>query len=184
MTRSPYLVSLIVASALSTGVLLPFSCARAADGFDGVGASGDEPEPPGVQGTNDPCVDVACVEAGARTDDCAPLVARTCGGCADSASCEAATLLSRYEPERCTAALVDEQKFPTCTARPCDALMTRVCGGTTPTAECASNPGCDPARVLYERSTSPSSTTAAIQQADASCAAALTDDAVFAPCGG
>ena len=50
-----------------------------------------------------------------------------------SAACEAATLLSRYEPERCTAALDDEQKFPACTARPCEGLMARVCGGTTPT---------------------------------------------------
>ena len=183
MTRSPYLVSLIVASALSTGLLLPFACGGIrGPTFGSAGSDDDDREVVPSLDEAAPCSGDECLDA--RAADCATLVARTCGGCTVSAACKAATLLSTYEPEGCAGALLDEQTFPTCTARPCVGLMERVCGGTTPTEACASTPGCAPARVLYERSTSPSSTTAEIEQADASCAAALTDDAVFAPCGG
>ena len=186
MTRSPFLLSAIVASALSTGLLLPFSCAQTGGDlrFGADPGSGDDVTPEADETAAPGCTDAACAEADAGVADCAPLLARTCGGCADSASCEAATLLSRYEPQRCAAALIDEQTFPTCTARSCDGLMERVCGGTTPTDACLTNPGCGPAQVLYERATSASSSTAESAQAEASCAAALTDDAVFAPCDG
>jgi hypothetical protein len=183
MTRSPSLWPTIVASALSTALLLPFSCAGLSNGFDGVAgsgddvASGDERERPAT------CEAGVCPQDTVAVDACTPLRERTCGACAASASCEAATLLARYEPERCADALVDEQRFPTCTARPCDGLMKQVCGDTTPTEACRANPGCGPAEVLYERATSPLSTTDEIAQAEASCAKALTDDAVFAPCG-
>lgn len=185
MNRSPLLVSAIVASALSTGVLLPFSCS--ADDrallFGELGDSGDDAAPPGGGQEPNRCDDEGCADAGAEADDCAPLVERTCGACADSAACEAATLLARHERDRCTEALFDERRFPTCTERPCERLMERVCGGDPPTEACVTNPGCGPAQVLFERSRS-STSRDEIDQADASCAAALTDDAVFAPCGG
>lgn len=184
MTRPGLFASTIVASALCAGLLVPFACGEDFTGTrfgfypdddDGIG-SASEPAPP--------CAELCDGEGENVTDGCEDLIARTCGGCAESTACEAATLLARYEPARCRAALDDELKFPACTARPCEGLMKRVCGDTTPTAACAANPGCAPATVLYERSTSTSSSTAEIAQADASCAAALSDDAVFAPCDG
>jgi hypothetical protein len=179
MTRSSFFVPTIVVSALVTGLLLPFACAGGAlpPGFGSAPSDDDDDGDVDPNGT-------PVARADASVEDCPALLVRTCGGCTESASCEAATLLARYEPARCTAALDDEQKFPECTARQCEGLMLRVCGATTPTEACASNPGCGPATVLYERSTSSSSSTAEIEQADASCAAALTDDAVFAPCDG
>jgi hypothetical protein len=184
MTRPALFVSTIAASALCAGLLVPFACG---DGFTGTRFGFYPDDDTGVGSTSDPtlpCAEPCRAEGEAGDDGCADLIARTCGGCAESTACEAATLLARYEPARCWAALDDELKFPACTARPCEGLMKRVCGDTTPTAACAASPGCAPATVLYERSTSTSSSTAEIAQAEASCAAALSDDAVFAPCDG
>jgi hypothetical protein len=113
---------------------------------------------------------------------CAGLLARTCVGCEKSPSCAAATLLAQYESERCLEAEQDEQTFPSCTASACSELMNRVCGGTAPREECADNPGCPPATVLWGRATSSEATTAEIAAALSSCATALTDESVFAPC--
>ncbi len=116
---------------------------------------------------------------------CAALVVSSCGGdggarCDDSAGCQAATLLARYEGERCAAALSDDQRFPDCEDTACAVLVARVCGGA---GACADAPGCDPAQRLFLRSVSADAGDADRRDALASCAAALEDADVFAPCG-
>jgi hypothetical protein len=153
------------------------ACAAAAPFGEGEGEGVGESNSNGTR--DDPSV---CATCDGAVDPCQVLVERACGACADSAGCEAARLVARYEPERCPTALADERRFPPCTASPCDELMTRVCGGTTPTPACSANPGCGPAQVLYTRATAEQATAADIEQAEASCSSALADDAVFAPC--
>lgn len=146
-------------------------------------ASGAEGEGEGEReaaGAGESICDAGCSDAAA--DACARVVARSCGACEGSAGCEAATLLARYEPDRCEGALADERRFPPCAVTTCAALMERVCGGTTPSQACAANPGCAPGQVLYERATASDSTADEVARAESSCARALTDAALFAPC--
>jgi hypothetical protein len=187
MKRVSSVMPAIVVSALFTGLAVPFACAGSDSSFfDEDFGSGDEDvsPPAGTDNNNEAgCVGADCPLQNVDSFDCGPLLQRTCGECADSPACEAATLVARYEPQRCSEAMSDERRFPGCTARACDELMRRVCGGPTPTEACASNPGCGPAEVLFKRS-QVSESTAKVEQAEASCASALTDDVVFAPCGG
>jgi hypothetical protein len=172
----------ILASALVALVGGFLACDGALRG-DAVALSGDDSGDEQETNTRSPpstCDGGVCAEG---SNACPELVARTCGGCADSAACAAATLLARYEPDGCGAALVDEQTYPACTQSACAALMERVCGGEPPAPACVDNPGCGPARVLWQRATDRSATTESIAAAEASCAAALTDAAVFAACG-
>ncbi|MBM4279247.1 MAG: hypothetical protein FJ137_00315 [Deltaproteobacteria bacterium] len=173
----------ILASAALVLVASSVACAVALRA-DGVGlypdASGDDSGELASRALEPPCDGWGC---GETADVCPALLARTCGGCAESAACAAATLLARYEPDGCAAALADEQTYPACTLSSCATLMKRVCGGAPPTAACVDNPGCGPAQVLSQRATDPAAATDAIAAAEASCAAALTDAAVFAACG-
>lgn len=125
-------------------------------------------------------------EAAARAS-CDALLAKTCGAtdgprCDDGPACTAAGLLAVHEPGRCEAALSDESAYPPCTASACDSLVARVCGGDPPSDACADAPGCDPALRLQERATDPSSSAAEREDAQASCAQALEDTDIFAPC--
>jgi hypothetical protein len=114
------------------------------------------------------------------SDACASLVENCCGAsCGHSAGCEAATLLQQFEPDQCTAALSDTQRFPVCEAGNCDTLVSKVCGDDD---RCDSAPGCAPAKQLQTRANDPASTQAQVDDADASCLQALEDEVVFAPC--
>jgi hypothetical protein len=138
----------------------------------------------GSDGDDDKEVEAVCAEPPClpAPPDCGPLLARTCSGCATSTACIAATLLANHEPEQCAAAFTDERTFPSCTESACVALMERVCGGVPAQPACVDNPGCGPAQALWERSTVGDATTDEIVAAEASCADALTDEAVFAAC--
>jgi hypothetical protein len=177
MTSSRALLLSIVGSTVFGFLAVP--CACATDGVDITlsSESDDDEEDSGTVFRD--CEAPRCDE---HEHVCEMLVERTCGGCPESAACAAATLLSRHEPEGCAAALGDERTYPACTESACAALMDVVCGGVPPTASCAQNPGCAPAQALWERATSPDGTTQEIAAAEASCAAALTDNDVFAPC--
>ncbi len=110
---------------------------------------------------------------------CAALVAKACGDageCADDGSCAAADLTARFEPENCDEGLADNATFPACTAGSCDRLVEKVCG-PAPQA-CAEAPGCGPATTLSARSDDGDAS------AEASCGSALSDEALFPPCGG
>lgn len=116
---------------------------------------------------------------------CLALVENVCGTgdpppCQDAPACAAATLLHAHVPEQCAAALTNAVTYPPCRPGPCSLLVDRVCGGLTDNATCSDAPGCEPARVLYERSSSGDAGERA--SAEASCNAALEDDVVFAPC--
>lgn len=116
---------------------------------------------------------------------CRALVEDVCGtgeppACADDSACVAARLLEEHEPEECSAALANDVTYPSCRPGPCALLVDRVCGGATDDAACRDAPGCEPARVMHERSTSPEAEER--EEAEASCNAALEDDVVFAPC--
>lgn len=105
--------------------------------------------------------------------------------CATTPACTAAELLSTYEPASCAAAVADDVRFPDCTDTTCALLVARVCGAAPPAADaaCADAPGCPPALQLWRRSIG---VDAGGDPADAlaSCGDALTDEDVFAPCGG
>jgi hypothetical protein len=127
-----------------------------------------------------PCPALGEVEA------CAALVTASCGGedggprCDDAPGCEAATLLARYEGERCVDAIDDDVRFPDCTDTSCGVLVARVCGADS---ACRDAPGCDPAQQLLARSVSADAGEVDRRDALDSCAAALQDEDVFAPCG-
>jgi hypothetical protein len=179
MSAVRWMFVVVVAAAAAVFAIGPACAATNAFGVGSEGEGEGETEsatrqPPGLCPT-EPCSQDAL-------DVCVELVARSCGACADSAGCEAASLLARHEPERCADALADERRFPPCVASACDALMTRVCGGAPPSPSCANHPACGPASVLHARATGAGRGADDIARAEASCAAALTDEQLFSPC--
>jgi hypothetical protein len=128
-------------------------------------------------------------DAGVREEDnsaiggeditvCGQLRSQSCGPsgeCERDPGCVAATLLARFEPQRCAEAAADPRSFPPCSLGPCQLLTSRVCGGAPP-ALCESAPACAPARELLRRAE------AGDPDAAASCAQALTDEVVFPVC--
>jgi hypothetical protein len=109
---------------------------------------------------------------------CGQLLAQSCGPfgeCERDPGCVAATLIARFEAQRCTEAANDPRSFPLCSLGACQRLTNRVCGGA-PAPLCESAPACAPARELQRRAE------AGDADAAASCAQALTDEVVFPAC--
>lgn len=116
---------------------------------------------------------------------CNQLVSEVCGtgapaACDDAPACAAARLLQQYEWSACDDARANDVTYPDCRPGPCSLLVDRVCGGPSDDALCAEAPGCEPAKVLLERSTTGTAEERA--DAEASCRASLEDDVVFAAC--
>ena len=172
-------------SLLAAVVAAPFGCATAPNtnlGDEGEGEGEGEGDP--ATG-NSRCDDVSnpCSLDQTALASCTSLIDLTCGtSCTESPSCNAAHLLFRHEPESCADALNHPLTYAPCVVSTCETLMNKVCGGTTPSDGCASNPGCGPATTLYQRTTSGASSAAQVSEAEASCASALSDESVFAPC--
>jgi hypothetical protein len=121
-----------------------------------------------------------CTPNSVEGDPCADLVVQCCGDiCLEAPGCKAAQLVAQYEPDGCSAALVDSQTFPRCEAGDCDTLVAKVCGDDD---RCADAPGCSPAQELHGRATDPAATQDEIQDASAQCLQALEDDVVFSAC--
>ena len=160
-------------------------CAAGAfnDGLDGdldggPSSESDDCVPIGVDAGPD--AGVECAPAIDAAQACEALVAQTCGEtCGESPGCAAATLLQRYEPERCAEALADSQTFPTCELGNCDTLVAKVCGDDV---QCLDAPGCAPALELQTRATDPDAEQVELEQAAAECLQALEDDVIFASC--
>lgn len=143
----------------------------------------------GAPVTNDTCdagVDAGpdCEPAESDNDDggtgassCEALIAKTCGvddDCARDPGCNGATLLARFEPDACEAALTDDRTYPSCAVGSCSDLVDKVCGGDD---RCASDPGCAPARALQARADDGDA------DANTSCNQALSDELLFPRCG-
>ncbi len=111
-------------------------------------------------------------------DDCTVLLSKACGvanECAADPGCQAASLVTRFEPERCASALSDNRGYPTCAAGSCDELVAKVCGSTN---ACDADAACEPATVLRERADDGDVSAAN------SCGQALADELVFPRCAG
>lgn len=110
---------------------------------------------------------------------CAALRVSACGEndeCLRDPGCVAADLVARFEPERCAEAAGDARSFPPCELGNCTVLTDRVCG-LGEAGACEDAPACAPARELARRADGGD------VSADASCAQALADEALFPSCG-
>ena len=147
------------------------------DGDGGEPREGDDCLVDGGPGDGGTCF------SGVDGTECATLVEVTCGEtCGESPGCAAASLLSQYEPDRCSEALADTQTYPACQLGNCGALVDRACGGDPPLEVCIDAPGCAPALDLSARASDPDASQQEIDEATASCLQALEDPIVFAPC--
>ena len=112
------------------------------------------------------------------------MVSRACGPggavCLDTASCQAALLIARYERQRCEEVYVDTITYPTCEEGACDRLVSKVCGEDD--VDCSEASPCLQALRLSDQLDDVELSSEDRESARDACAAGLEDDVLFPGC--